>query len=160
MSTSHCHAHLRGREINERSTVKCGNYWSGEKFGPLRLKLLEVSGAIEEYEKSDHRAPGEPFFPSVPKTPAAPPESSSGNGDSGSPQSSGTRGLELSHTSHRDASSSSNTLIGPTLTFPTTRAAYSSSSERSSAKLSVAWRIGPANHGKALVGLMTGVVAL
>jgi protein tyrosine phosphatase len=86
------------REV-EGSTVKCGNYWSGEKFGPLRLKLLEVSGAIEEYEKSDHRAPGDPFFPSVPKTPTAPPESSFGNGDSSSPQSSVKRVLELSHTS-------------------------------------------------------------
>jgi protein tyrosine phosphatase len=86
------------REV-EGSTVKCGNYWSGENFGPLRLKLLEVSGAIEEYGKSDHRAPGDPFFPSVPKTPTAPPESSSGNGDSGSPQSTVKRVLELSHTS-------------------------------------------------------------
>lgn len=86
------------REV-EGSTIKCGNYWSGEKFGPLRLKLLEASGAIEEYEKSDHRAPGDPFFPSVPKTPTAPPESSSGNGDSSSPQSSVKRVLELSHTS-------------------------------------------------------------
>ena len=86
------------REV-EGSTVKCGNYWSGEKFGPLRLKLLEVSGAIEEYEKSDHRVPGDPFFPSVPKTPTAPPGSSSGNGDSSSPQSTVKRVLELSHTS-------------------------------------------------------------
>jgi protein tyrosine phosphatase len=86
------------REV-EGSTVKCGNYWSGEKFGPLRLKLLEVSGAIEEYEKSDHRVPGDPFFPSVLKTPTAPPESSSGNGDSSSPQSTVKRVLELSHTS-------------------------------------------------------------
>jgi protein tyrosine phosphatase len=86
------------REV-EGSTIKCGNYWSGEKFGPLRLKLLEVSGAIEEYEKSDHRAPGDPFFPSVPKTPTAPPESSSGYGDSSSAQSTVKRVLELSHTS-------------------------------------------------------------
>lgn len=86
------------REV-EGSTVKCGNYWSGEKFGLLRLKLLEVSGATEEYEKSDHRAPGDPFFPSVPKTPTAPPESSSGNGDSSPPQSTVKRVLELSHTS-------------------------------------------------------------
>ena len=85
------------REV-EGSTVKCGNYWSGEKFGPLRLKLLEVGGAIEEYEKSDHRIPGDPFFPSVPKTPTAPPESSP-PGDSSSPQSTVKRVLELSHTS-------------------------------------------------------------
>ena len=85
------------REV-EGQTVKCGNYWSGEKFGPLRLKLLEVSGAVEEYEKSDRRVPGDPFFPSVPKTPTAPPESSSGNGDSSSPQSTVKRVLELSHT--------------------------------------------------------------
>lgn len=86
------------REV-EGSTVKCGNYWSGEEFGPLRLKLLEVSGAIEEYEKSDHRAPGDPFFPAVPKTPTAPPESSSGYGDNSSHQSTVKRVLELSHTS-------------------------------------------------------------
>ena len=87
------------REV-EGSTVKCGNYWSGEKFGHLRLKLLEVSGATEEYEKSDHRIPGDPFFPSVPKTPKAPLESGSGNGDSSFPQSRSTvkRVLELSHT--------------------------------------------------------------
>ena len=86
------------REV-EGSTIKCGNYWSGEKFGPLRLKLLEVSGAVEEYERSDHRVPGDPFFPSIPKTPTAPPESSSGHGDSSSPPSTVKRVLELSHTS-------------------------------------------------------------
>jgi tyrosine-protein phosphatase 2/3 len=91
------------REV-EGQTIKCGNYWSGEKFGPLRLKVLEISGAVEEYEKSDRRVFGDPFFPSVPKTsvpktPTAPPESSSGNGDSGSPQSTVKRVLELSHTS-------------------------------------------------------------
>ena len=92
------------REV-EGSTVKCGNYWSGEQFGPLRLKVLEVSGAIEEYEKSDHRAPGDPFFPSVPKTPTGLPESGSGNGDSSSPQSTIKRVLELSHTSFPHMSS-------------------------------------------------------
>src|SRR6266404_3592201 len=85
------------REV-EGSTIKCGNYWSGEKFGPLRLKLLEVGGAMEEYEKSDLRVPGDPFFPFVPKTPTAPPETSSGNGDSSSPKSTVKRVLELSHT--------------------------------------------------------------
>ena len=50
------------REV-EGSTVKCGNYWSGENFGPLRLKLLEVTGAVNEYEKSDRRAPGDFSFP-------------------------------------------------------------------------------------------------
>lgn len=86
------------REV-EGQTIKCGNYWSGEKFGPLRLKVLEISGAVEEYEKSDRRVRSDPFFPSVPKTPTAPPESSSGDGDGGSPQSTVKRVLELSHTS-------------------------------------------------------------
>ena len=92
------------REV-EGSTVKCGNYWSDEKFGPLRLKLLEVTGAIDEYEKSDRRVPGDPFFPSVSKTPMAPPETGSGNSDSTSPPSTVKRVLELSHTSFPHLSS-------------------------------------------------------
>lgn len=85
------------REV-EGSTVKCGNYWSDEKFGLLRVKLLEVTGAIEEYEKSDHRVAGDPFFPFVSKTPTATPETRSGNGDSSFPRSTVKRVLELSHT--------------------------------------------------------------
>ena len=93
------------REV-EGQTVKCGNYWSGEKFGPLRLKVLEISGAVEEYDKSDRRVPGDPFFPSVPKTPTAPPESSSGNnGGNSSPQSTVKRVLELSHSNFPHLSS-------------------------------------------------------
>ena len=92
------------REV-EGQTIKCGNYWSGEKFGPLRLKVLEVSGAVEEYEKSDRRVRCDPFFPSVPKTPTAPLRSSSGNDDSSSPQSTVKRVLELSHTSFPHLSS-------------------------------------------------------
>jgi len=85
------------REV-EGSTVKCGNYWSGEKFGPLRLKLLEVDGAIEEYEKSDRRVPDDCFFPSVSQDPTVPPESGSGYHDGSCPQSTVKRILELSHT--------------------------------------------------------------
>ena len=85
------------REV-EGSIIKCGNYWSDEKFGPLRLRLLEVTGAIEEYEKSDRRVPGDPFFPFVSKTPMAPSETGSGNSDSSLPQSTVKRVLELSHT--------------------------------------------------------------
>ncbi|KAF8480886.1 hypothetical protein DFH94DRAFT_648925, partial [Russula ochroleuca] len=85
------------REV-EGSTIKCGNYWSDEKFGPLRLKLLEVTGAMDEYEKSDRRVPGDPFFPYVSKTPMAHPETGSGNGESSSPPSTVKRVLELSHT--------------------------------------------------------------
>ena len=33
------------REV-EGATVKSGNYWSGEKFGPLRLKLVSEEGAL------------------------------------------------------------------------------------------------------------------
>ncbi len=62
------------------------------------------------------------------------------------------------HTCHRDASSSSSTLIGPTSTFPAIRTAYSSSSEKLSANLSIARK--PANHGKAVISLMNGVVAV
>ena len=86
------------REV-EGSVIKCGNYWSEEKFGPLRLKLLEVTGAVEEYEKSDRRVPGDPFFPFVSKTPVAPPETGS------LPQSTVKRVLELSHTSFPHMSS-------------------------------------------------------
>ena len=81
------------REV-EGSTVKCGNYWSGENFGPLRLKLLEVNGAVDEYEKSDRRAPGDFSFPFVYKDRTEPAESSSGN----PPHSTVKRVLELSHT--------------------------------------------------------------
>ena len=76
------------REV-EGSTVKCGNYWSGENFGPLRLKLLEVTGAVDEYEKSDRRAPGDFSFPFLYKDRTEPAESSS--------QSTVKRVLELSH---------------------------------------------------------------
>ena len=89
------------REI-EGSTTKCGNYWSGEKFGPLRLKLLEVSGAIEEYEKSDHRAASDTFFPSMSKAPAVPSETDSSHCDGRCPPSTVKRILELSHTSFPD----------------------------------------------------------
>jgi tyrosine-protein phosphatase 2/3 len=82
------------REV-EGSTVKCGNYWSGGKFGPLRLKLVEVSGAIEEYEKSDRRLPGDSFFPSVAKDPAVPTD---GYREVSFPPSTVKRVLELSHT--------------------------------------------------------------
>ena len=84
------------REV-EGSTVKCGNYWSGENFGPFRLKLVEVTGAVDEYEKSDRRAPGDSSFPFMYKGRTAPAESSSGNGSSA--QSTVKRVLELSHTS-------------------------------------------------------------
>ncbi len=83
------------REV-EGSTVKCGNYWSGENFGPLRLKLLEVVGAVDEYGKSDRRAP-DPSFPFMYNGRTAPAESSSGNG-AGNPQPTVKRVLELSHT--------------------------------------------------------------
>ena len=33
------------REV-EGATIKSGNYWSGEKFGPLRLKLVSEEGAL------------------------------------------------------------------------------------------------------------------
>ncbi|KZV74761.1 phosphatases II [Peniophora sp. CONT] len=33
------------REV-EGATVKSGNYWAGEKFGPLRLKLVSEEGAL------------------------------------------------------------------------------------------------------------------
>ena len=91
------------REV-EGSTIKCGNYWSGEKFGPLRLKLLEVSGATEEYEKSDHRAPGDTFFPSMSmsKAPVAPSETDSSHCNGSSPPSTVKRILELSHTGFPD----------------------------------------------------------
>ncbi|KAI0005412.1 hypothetical protein BJV74DRAFT_880678 [Russula compacta] len=87
------------REV-EGSTVKCGNYWSGEKFGPLRVKMLEVTGALEEYEKSDSRAPGDPFFPPMSKAPTTPSETGPGpvKGDGSFPQSTIKRVLELSHT--------------------------------------------------------------
>ena len=79
------------REV-EGATVKCGNYWSGDNFGLLRLKLLEVTGAVDEYEKSDRRAHGEPSFPFMYDGRTAPAEPSSGN-----PQSTVKRVLELSH---------------------------------------------------------------
>ncbi|KAH9964523.1 hypothetical protein BC827DRAFT_1265795 [Russula dissimulans] len=86
------------REV-EGSTVKCGNYWSGQKFGPLRLKLLEVSGDIEEYSKSDRRAAGgDSFFPSVSNAPTAPSELGVGN-DGGKTPATIKRVMELSHTS-------------------------------------------------------------
>ena len=85
------------REI-EGATVKCGNYWSGDNFGPLRLKVLEVTGAVDEYEKSDRRAPGDFSFPFVYKDRSEPTESSSGNGSGNSSQSTVKRVLELSHT--------------------------------------------------------------
>jgi len=88
------------REV-EGSTTKCGNYWSGEKFGPLRLKLLEVSGAIEEYEKSDRRA-SDTFFPSMSKASVVPSETDSSHCDGSCPPSSVKRILELSHTSFPD----------------------------------------------------------
>ncbi|KAI0252674.1 hypothetical protein BJV78DRAFT_1281525 [Lactifluus subvellereus] len=83
------------REV-EGTTIKCGNYWSGENFGPLRLKLLEATGAIEKYEKSDRRAPGDSFFPFTCKDFAAPSETGSGHGSF--TQSTVRRVLELSHT--------------------------------------------------------------
>jgi tyrosine-protein phosphatase 2/3 len=86
------------REV-EGSTIKCGNYWSGGKFGALRLKLLEVSGATEEYDKSDRRGPGDSFFPSISKDPTAPIETGSGCRDDSLPSSTVKRVLELSHTS-------------------------------------------------------------
>jgi tyrosine-protein phosphatase 2/3 len=85
------------REI-EGSTVKCGNYWSGGKFGPLRLKLLEVSGAIEEYETSDRRAPGDAFFPPMSNGPTVSTETGSGYRNDSFPPSTVKRTLELSHT--------------------------------------------------------------
>ncbi|KAI0271598.1 hypothetical protein BC834DRAFT_841188 [Gloeopeniophorella convolvens] len=83
------------REV-EGSTVKCGNYWSGDVFGPLRLKLVEVSGAVEEYQQVDSRAnPGDFFFPVVPDLkPSAEP-----SGESALSKSTVKRVLELSHTS-------------------------------------------------------------
>lgn len=89
------------REV-EGSTTKCGNYWSGEKFGPLRLKLLEVSGAIAEYEKLDRRSPGDTFFSSVSQAPIAPCETDSSHCDGSCPPSTVKRILELSHTSFPD----------------------------------------------------------
>src|SRR6266404_1931640 len=80
------------REV-EGSTVKCGNYWSGDKFGPLRLKLLEVTGAVDEYEISDRRKPGDDFFPFVPNASTA----SSGQDYGNSPQSTVKRIMEVSH---------------------------------------------------------------
>ncbi|KAH9075747.1 hypothetical protein EDB83DRAFT_2515442 [Lactarius deliciosus] len=85
------------REV-EGSTIKCGNYWSGENFGPLRLKLLEVTGAVDEYEKSDRRASGEPSFPFMYRDRTGPVESSFGNGAGNSRRSTVKRVLELSHT--------------------------------------------------------------
>ncbi|KAH8992080.1 hypothetical protein EDB92DRAFT_1991275 [Lactarius akahatsu] len=85
------------REV-EGSTVKCGNYWSGENFGPLRLKLLEVTGAVDEYEKSDRRASGEPSFPFMYRDRTGPAESNFGNGAGNSRRSTVKRVLELSHT--------------------------------------------------------------
>ncbi|KAI9445507.1 hypothetical protein H4582DRAFT_2053503 [Lactarius indigo] len=85
------------REV-EGSTVKCGNYWAGDNFGPLRLKLLEVTGAVDEYEKSDRRAPGEASFPFMYRDRTAPAESSFGNGAGNSRRSTVKRVLELSHT--------------------------------------------------------------
>jgi tyrosine-protein phosphatase 2/3 len=82
------------REV-EGSTVKCGNYWSGEKFGPLRLKLLEVTGAIDKYEKSDRRATGDCFFPFESNDGAAPSGPEPGNG--GFLRSTVKRVLQLSH---------------------------------------------------------------
>jgi protein tyrosine phosphatase len=81
------------REV-EGSTVKCGNYWSGENFGPLRLKVLEVTGAVDVYEKSDRRAPGDFSFPFMYRDRTEPAGSSSG----GNSQSTVKRVLELSHT--------------------------------------------------------------
>ena len=89
------------REV-EGSTTKCGNYWTGENFGPLRLKLLEVSGAIAEYEKLDRRSPGDTFFSSVSKAPVAPSETDSSYGDGRCPPSTVKCILELSHTSFPD----------------------------------------------------------
>ncbi|KAI9512300.1 hypothetical protein F5148DRAFT_1163839 [Russula earlei] len=86
------------REV-EGSTIKCGNYWSGEKFGPLRLKLLEISGAVEEYERSDRRVPEETPFSFTSNARTAPSEPSPGSGDREFPQSTVKRVLELSHTS-------------------------------------------------------------
>ncbi|KAH9046455.1 hypothetical protein EDB84DRAFT_1674108 [Lactarius hengduanensis] len=86
------------REV-EGSTVKCGNYWSRENFGPLRLKLLEATGAVDEYEKSDRRASGEPSFPFMYRDRTGPAESIFGNGAGNSRQSTVKRVLELSHTS-------------------------------------------------------------
>jgi protein tyrosine phosphatase len=80
------------REV-EGTTIKCGNYWSGEEFGPLRLEVLEVSGATEEYEKSDRRVPGDFFFPSMSETPTAPSETGSGS----HPRSTVRRVLKLTH---------------------------------------------------------------
>ncbi|KAH9177017.1 hypothetical protein EDB89DRAFT_2065200 [Lactarius sanguifluus] len=85
------------REV-EGSTVKCGNYWSGESFGPLRLKLLKVTGAVDEYEKSDRRASGEASFPFMYRDRTGPVESSFGNGAGNSRRSTVKRVLELSHT--------------------------------------------------------------
>lgn len=81
------------REV-EGSTIKCGNYWSDENFGSLRLKLLDETGAVEKYKRSDRRAPGDSFFPF---TDAAPSETGPSN-DSFT-QSTVKRVLELSHTS-------------------------------------------------------------
>jgi tyrosine-protein phosphatase 2/3 len=83
------------REV-EGSTVKCGNYWSGEKFGPLCLKLVEATGAIDKYEKSDLRATGDSFFPFVSNDGTAPSEPRPGNGSF--LQSTVKRVLQLSHT--------------------------------------------------------------
>ncbi|KAI0043883.1 hypothetical protein FA95DRAFT_1681592 [Auriscalpium vulgare] len=54
------------REV-EGAVIKCGNYWSGSVFGPLRLKVVEVSGAQEEGERVVH--PSGSFFPVMSKAP-------------------------------------------------------------------------------------------
>ncbi|KAI0296675.1 hypothetical protein BC826DRAFT_1103775 [Russula brevipes] len=81
------------REV-EGTTIKCGNYWSGKEFGPLRLEVLEVGGATEEYEKSDRRVLGDSFFPSMLEAPTAPSETGSGS----HPRSTVRRVLKLTHT--------------------------------------------------------------
>ncbi|KAI0063162.1 hypothetical protein BV25DRAFT_451974 [Artomyces pyxidatus] len=56
------------REV-EGATIKCGNYWSGEAFGPLRLKLVDVSGAVEQGAQGDAVQPRGSFFPIMSKPP-------------------------------------------------------------------------------------------
>lgn len=95
------------REV-EGATVKCGNYWSGEVFGPLRLKQVEVTGAAEEAAQSDRIRPGENSFFPVPSSTAAARAATSGADDKGKnagaaaglPDSTVKRVLELSHTGY------------------------------------------------------------
>ncbi|ETW87664.1 hypothetical protein HETIRDRAFT_448126 [Heterobasidion irregulare TC 32-1] len=95
------------REV-EGATVKCGNYWSGEVFGPLRLKQVEVTGAAEEAAQSDRIRPGENSFFPVPSTASAARTATSGADDKGKkggataglPDSTVKRVLELSHTGY------------------------------------------------------------